>query len=118
MIRSFGRVHTFDATHPVKATINWSGHLDQPFMCQILRFQVHPNNTGIVSIGLNQYSQSSPAIDKWQIVGVLAVPVSATNGPFAYLDFGAANIPAGLNAAAFSIIGATGNSVYVTAFGQ
>lgn len=117
MIQSLGLVNTAGATEPVQATRNLRT-ANQRVGCQTIRFAARPTNTGIITIGLMGFTDSSPAIDGFQPIGFLPVPASATQGPFPYLDFIVPNIPAGLNAAEFFIIGAGGNGVYVTILGQ
>ena len=118
MIRALGLVNTVDANTPVQATVGLHGIAAQRLGCQTIRFHVAPANTGVVYIALADSLNTSPAVDSLKIIAALAAPVDPVEGPFDRVEFSVPNVPAGLNAADFFIVGAASNGVYVSILSQ
>ena len=97
---SFGIVTVTSGGTPVRATQNLTLATGEPVPLQTVRIQAHPGNTGV---GYVFAGMTTPAADHRTdgvgLVGVIPAPVSATQGPFGYVEFTLPATPNGINLA-------------------
>jgi hypothetical protein len=115
MVRSLGLVACVTST-PVRATANvptfFSGQLATDRIgAQGALFQADPGNVALAYIGVS--AQMDPTTGK-DVIGILSVPVSATQGPFASFSPSQPVTPASLNMADLWVLGTTGDAVLVS----
>lgn len=77
---------------------------------QSVRFTPHPSNAAEVYIGLENMDPSTGV----GVLAVLAAPISATDGPFAPVEFVQRDSAAGLNVADFWVQGSNNDEVIVS----
>jgi hypothetical protein len=94
---------------PVQVTTNLS---DAPLRiaAQSVLFQAHPDNTGVVYVGL---AGMDPATGVG-VLGIIPAPADPTTGPFPSFTTAQPVLPASLNVADFYVEGTTGDSVLVS----
>lgn len=98
-----GQIVTVAGATPVRVTSNLADPT-RNVPCQSLMFQARPENAGLVYILMT--GSATPGDDRTTrryVVGILADPASATQGPFASLSIGLPMSPNALNAADFWI---------------
>jgi len=97
---------------PARATAN----MVDPTMrvaAQSFTVQAHPGNTGLIYVRMG--AQGDDRVVLRHTIGIIAVPVSATQGPFPQLSFSKPVGSAGFNMASIYIdAGVNGNGAIVT----
>ncbi len=94
--KPLGRVIVTTGGTPVRATVNMA----DPTLrvgAQTFTVQAHPTNTGIIYVRMGNQTDDRTTL-RWTI-GVIPVPVSATQGPFTVLTFSKPVGGAGFNMA-------------------
>ncbi len=113
MIQSLGKITVAAAGTRVRATNN----LVDPTLAltvSTIRFQALHGNGSRVYVGRSDMNLTTGV----GVFGVIAAPVSATQGPFPVLEFSVPSIAAALNAADFWLdVVTNGEGVFVTVLG-
>jgi hypothetical protein len=117
MVRSYGKVSVTTGGIPVRLTAN----LEDPTLpvpLQKVRIQPLPANNAVIYVFAGGANFSGDhRTDLEGCIGIIAAPVSATDGPFAPLEIGVEVVPLGLYLNDLWIDGTSGEGVVVAGIG-